>query len=115
MYLLLRAAKVLAVALLFAGSIGAVFARDLEERRRFAYHLAGPGFGAAWMLGFALALNQSASFLSTWVLGGLVLSLFSIQVVLYSVGREGRRGVGTAALVLLPLAGTVTLMIFKPT
>ena len=48
MELLLHFAKILAVAVLFAGTLGAFVARDLRDRRRlFAYALAGPGFGAS--------------------------------------------------------------------
>jgi hypothetical protein len=114
MYALLRFLKILAVASLFAGSIGAVLARELEDRRRFAYALAGPGFGACLALGFILSWSMSLPVVTTWVLSAIALSFFSIQVVLFAVGKEGRRTWLTAALILLPLVGTVALMIWKP-
>jgi hypothetical protein len=113
-YALLRFLKILAVASLFAGSIGAVFARELEDRRRFAYALAGPSFGACLVLGFILSWSMSLPVVTTWVLSAIALSFFSIQVVLFSVGKEGRRNVVTALLILVPLIATVALMIWKP-
>jgi hypothetical protein len=112
--LLLRFAKVLAVAALFAGTTGAFLARDLRDRRVFAFVLAGPGFGLAWACGFGLAASMELPLLSTWALGAMVLSLFSLQVVLYGVGKEGRRGPIAAALALVPLVGTVALMVWRP-
>ncbi len=106
--------KLLSVGALFAGSVGAIVARDLSDRRRFAYALAGPGFGAAWACGFGLTALTSQSLLSTWAIGSMALSLLSLQAVLWSVGKEGRRGAGAAAFVVLPLAGTVALMVWRP-
>lgn len=114
LYALLRFAKVLAVAALFTGSIGAVFARDLADRRRFAYWFAGPGFGASWAAGFALAAVTQVSLLSAWILVAFALSLFALNMVLYAVGSEGRRGTVTALLVVLPLIATVGLMVWRP-
>ncbi len=114
MYELLRFLKILAVAALFTGSIGAVVARDIDDRRRFAYALAGPGFGACFVLGFILSWSLSLPVVTTWVLSAIALSFFSIQVVLFSVGKEGRRTWITATLILVPLVATVALMIWKP-
>ncbi len=114
LYLALHFVKVIAVALLFTGSIGAVLARDIDDRRRFAYAIAGPGFGLSWIVGFVLAGTVPFSLLSTWILGGLALSFFSLQVVLYAVGKEGRRTPLTATLILAPLVATAARMVFKP-
>jgi hypothetical protein len=112
--LLLRFIKVLAVAALFSGTVGALVARDLADRRRFAYAVAGPGFGLTWACGFGLAAYEEIPILSTWILGALALSLLSLQVVLYAVGKEGRRTPLTAAMALLPLVATVALMVWRP-
>ena len=114
MLLLLRFLKVLAVALLFTGSIGAVLTRDFADRQRFAYALAGPGFGLTWTVGFALAWLTNVSFLSWWILGALALSFVSLQGVLYVAGKDGRRGVAPAIVILAPLVATVALMIWRP-
>jgi hypothetical protein len=112
--LLLRFAKVLAVATLLAGTLGAFIARDLRDRRLFAYALAGPGFGAAWACGFCLAGAMEISLLSSWILGAMVLSFFSLQVVLFAVGKEGRRNLTVGSFALAPLVATVALMVWKP-
>ncbi len=111
---LLRFAKILAVATLFAGTVGALLPRDLRDRRVAAYALAGPGFGLTWACGFGLTASMEVPLLSTWILGAMVLSFFSLQVVLYAVGKEGRRSPVVAALALAPLVGAVALMIWKP-
>jgi hypothetical protein len=45
---------------------------------------------------------------------GIGLSLFSLQVVLYAVGKDGRRGPIAAALAITPLVGTAALMVWRP-
>jgi hypothetical protein len=112
--LLLKFIKVLSVAALFSGTVGALWTRDLGDRRRFAYALAGPGFGVTWLCGFGLAAYEEVPILSGWILGAMALSLLSLQVVLYAVGKDGRRTVGTALVALLPLAATVALMVWRP-
>jgi hypothetical protein len=112
LYAWLKIAKVLGVALLFAGTIGAFLPRDLADRRRAAYALAAPGFGVTWAAGFGLAAVTSTSLMSGWVLSGIVLSLFALQVVLYGVGKDGRRR--AAALAIAPLVVTAALMVLRP-
>lgn len=114
MILLLRFLKLLAVAGLFTGSVGAVLARDLRDRRVFAYAVAGPSFGAAWGCGFGLVAQEDVALLQPWILGGIALSFFSLQAVLFAVGKDGRRGVGTAIAILAPLVATVALMVWQP-
>jgi hypothetical protein len=111
---LLRVIKLLAVAALFSGTIGAFVPRDLGDRRVFAYGIAGPAFGAAWLAGFCLGGIEELPLLSTWVLTGMACSFFSLQVVLYAVGKDGRRTPGTAATALLPLVATVAVMVYRP-
>lgn len=106
--------KLLGVAMLFTGTTGAMLARDLEDRRRFAYWLAGPGFALTWLLGFALAGFLGVSITVMFIVLALPISLFSLQVVLFAVGREGRRTPLTAALALLPLLATLALMVWRP-
>ena len=114
LYPLLRFLKVLAVAACFAGTIGAFVPRDLRERRIFGYGIAGPGIGAAWACGFGLAGVTASSLLEWWVLASLALSFFSLQVVLFAVGKDGRRSAWVAALALAPLVTTVGLMVWRP-
>ena len=112
-YELLKVLKVLGVAALFTGSIGAVLPRALDDRRRFAYFVAGPGFAVTWIAGFFLAMIQQLQLISWWILTAMLLSLFSIQLVLFSVGVEGRRNGTVAALIVLPLVGCVTAMVLR--
>jgi hypothetical protein len=111
---LVRVLKLLSVATLFTGTVGAFVARDITDRQRFAYALAGPGFGLSWALGFALAGLEELPVLSTWVMSAMALSLLSLQVVLYAVGRDGRRTPLAAALAIAPLAATIALMVYRP-
>jgi hypothetical protein len=114
MVLLLRFLKLLAVAGVFVGSVGAVVPRDLEDRRRFAYAIAGPSYGLAWLCGFGLVAQEEQPFLQLWILGGLALSFFSLQAVLFAVGKAERRGPGVAVAILAPLVATVALMVWRP-
>jgi hypothetical protein len=110
----LRLLKILAVASLFAGTIGAFLPRELEDRRRAALWLAAPGLLTAYGAGFALASVASHSLLSSWILASLVLSLFSLQVVLFAVAKEGRRTSVIFGLAIVPLLVTAALMVFRP-
>ena len=87
---LLRFAKLLSVALLFAGSLGATMGDTLAARRRMALFVAAPSLLATWGLGIALASNLDETLLSTWVLASIALSLVAINVVLFAVAKEGR-------------------------
>jgi hypothetical protein len=113
LYESLKIAKLLSVALLFTGTIGAVLPRALEDRRRFAYWIAGPAFATTWLFGFLLAFMQQTALVTWWVITAIVLSLFSLQVVLFSVGVEGRRNGTVATLAVLPLVGCVAVMVMR--
>lgn len=110
----LRLIKQLAVAALVAGTVGAFLPRALEDRQRAAYVLAGPGFGLSWVCGFLMVFAQQRSLLSGWLLGAMVVSVFSLNVVLWGVGKEGRRGPIAAALGIGSLAVTIALMVLRP-
>ncbi len=112
-YELLKILKMLGVAALFSGTIGALLPRSLDDRRRAAYLLAGPGFGITWIGGFGIAIVQQLPLVSWWSVTAIVLSLFSIQVVLFSVGVEGRRNGLVAALAITPLVGCVVAMVLR--
>jgi hypothetical protein len=112
--LLLRFVKWMAVLALVTGSVGSVLPSNLTDRRRFAFWLAGPGFGLTWLSGFALVAYTGVSALSWWILGGAALSIVSINAVLYAVGREGRRNSITALLAIAPLVVIVALMVWRP-
>ena len=112
--LVLKFLKILSVATLFTGSIGAVLPRDHDDRRRFAHWIAGPAWLMTWGSGILLAWLQGVSLLSTWILGAFALTLVSQNAVLYVAGKEGRRSIGAALFILVPLIATVALMVWKP-
>jgi hypothetical protein len=115
--LALRFFKLVSVVLLFSGSLGAVMASDLADRRRFALRMGVPGLCLSWAFGFALVYQTSASLLTTWVLGALFLSFVSLQGLIFIAARASqseRTGRGAAALVLLPLFSTLALMVWRP-
>jgi hypothetical protein len=110
---LLKIVKLLGVAMLFTGTIGSVLPHDLSDRRRFAYGLAGPGFAVTWIAGFGLAYFEQLALLSWWIVTAIVLSIVSLQVVLFAVGVEGRRSIGTAIAAIVPLIGCVAVMVMR--
>jgi hypothetical protein len=112
--LLLRFVKLAAAMLLAAGTIGAFLPDALADRKRAALFLAGPGFGLSWAMGFVLAWARGQSPISGWLLGSMVLSIFSLNVVLWATGKEGRRSAAAAALAIGTLIATLALMVWRP-
>jgi hypothetical protein len=110
----LRFAKLLAVLALASGTIGAFVPRDLEDRQRAAYWLAGPGFLVSWLFGVLVAWQVGTSLLEPWILATLATSVLSIHVVLWSTGTEGRRTPLAATLAVLSLLASLALMVWRP-
>ncbi|MCA9529901.1 MAG: hypothetical protein KC543_07175 [Myxococcales bacterium] len=114
MYALVLFAKYVSVIVFTVGCVGAIVPGPLERRRRFGYIWASLGLGACWVLGFLLVYFTATSLLSGWILWSLVLSVVSLQAVLYVVGAEGRLGWVSRSLVIAPLLGTIALMVLQP-
>ena len=112
--LVLRLVKMLAVGATFAGAVGAFLPEDLIARRRAVFWLGAPGIGGAWAFGFFLAAEQGVSLLQGYLIAAMVLSFFTLQVLLWTVAKEGRRSGLAASLALVPLVATVALMVFRP-
>lgn len=110
----LRLLKILGAMAFGAGTVGAFLPESLEDRQRAAYFVAGPGWGLSMALGFILTWARGISLLSGWVLASMVLSIFSINVVLFAVGVDGRRNKTTATLALGSLVTIVALMVYQP-
>ena len=112
----LRLLKFVGLGLLFAGTVSVVVPFDMPQatRRKLAFAVAGPGFLFTWAAGLLLAGLAGHSFLSTWILASLALSLLSIQGVIYAASREGRAGWGPSLVALGPLLATLALMIWRP-
>jgi hypothetical protein len=110
----LRFAKLLGVLVLATGTVAAVFpGLEGKVRKRFAYLVAGPGFGVTWIAGLLLVHWRGHSMLSTWVVGSLAGSLISLQGVLYAAGRE-RTSLTVASVALVPLVIVLALMVWRP-
>lgn len=116
LYLALRLLKLLSAGLFAAGTLGAALPAEmpLATRRRFLVLMAGPGFGLSWALGFVLAGVTRRSYLSSWVLISLPVSLLALHFALYAAGREGRTSGRAFAALLATLTGLFALMTFKP-
>ena len=112
-FLLVKFAKVCAASLYVTGSVGAVFAKSYEERKRFAYFLAGPGFALSWAFGILLTWQSGVELLSLWILGTAACSLLSLNGVLYIAGADGRRTKGSGLFVLMPLLLCLFFMVTK--
>ena len=110
----LRFVKLLAVMALVAGTVGTVFpAISVQSRRRFAYGLVGPAFGATWGAGILLTFAREHSLLAPWIVGALLATFISLNGVLYAAGR-GRTSWVVAAVALVPLVVTLALMVWRP-
>lgn len=112
----LRLVKFIGIGLLFAGTVSVVlpFEMPLATRRKLAFSLVAPGFFVTWGAGLALAGLAGHSLLSSWILGSFALSILSVQGVIYAAAREGRAGIGASLVALLPLLGTLVLMVWRP-
>jgi len=106
--------KLLAVIGLFVGTSGVFFADDHQRQQRAAFWLAGPSLGVTWVLGFVLAWARNISTLTPWIVGAMLLSLISINAVLYTAGKPGRVTKTTTLVAIVPLILSVALMIYRP-
>lgn len=111
--LVLRFLKLVGVLALAAGTLGAFVPTSLEDRQRFAYAVAGPAFGVTWTLGFVMAWGAGVSLLSSWILIAATASMISINVVLWAVGKDGRRGAKSAMLASTFLLVALASMVWK--
>ncbi len=109
-----RVVKWVGVLLFAAGVLGGVMARDVEDRRRAVYAAATPGFIVAWVAGWNLLREAGVSMGSAWVSAGLVLSLVTLQAVVWGVERAGRPRVLVTAVALGSLLANVALMTARP-
>lgn len=112
--LALRFVKLLAVAALAAGTLGAFFPRALDDRKRAAYWLAAPGLAVAWGTGLAMALGRHISPTSTWIAGTAIASTIAVNVVLWSVAKDGRRSWIAGGASVTGFLVAIALMVFRP-
>jgi hypothetical protein len=112
--IVLRIGKLLGVLAFFAGAVGATCSRDFEDRQRFAYRLAAPGFFLLWGFGVGLSQVSKISLLSAWLLVGAFCSLVIINAVLYAAGKPDRATRGARLFALAPFAVALVLMVWRP-
>lgn len=112
--LTLRFLKLCFAALFSAGVLGTIVSDDLATRKRSAFVLASLGFGGSWAIGFVLTPSTGASYLSTFVLGGMVTSMTALHIALYRAGKDGRGGRVSAAIGVIALIATYALMGYRP-
>ena len=112
--LFVRYVKLLAVLALAGGTTGAFVPRALSERRWCAYAIAAPGFAVVWGTGLAMALGTGVSPVTPWIAGAAIGSTIAMNVVLWSVARDGRRTWAAAATSVFGLAIALALMVWKP-
>ncbi|HLV20855.1 MAG TPA: hypothetical protein VKZ49_08230 [Polyangiaceae bacterium] len=110
-YFLVRFAKFVAVAVLFTGTIGTLFAKEQPERDRFALGLALPGWVLTSGIGIGLASVTGTSLLAGWILSAMGLSTASILLLLFYGSR--RRGVLPVVVCLAPLLASLAMMVFR--
>ncbi|WP_394834861.1 hypothetical protein LVJ94_51025 [Pendulispora rubella] len=110
-FLFLKFAGVLAYA---GGLAGAFLASEMPARKRAVHAIASPGLVLTWVAGSIMASQLGVRMTELWILGGLLLSFFSLLGLIYSVSRD-RRTPAAFSVVALPLLTVLALMVFRPT
>lgn len=113
-WMVLRFCKWVGVLLFTAGVAGAVLPTSFADRQAAVYRLATPGFVLTWLSGYGLLREASVSMGSAWVGAGLLLSLATLQAIVWGVEREDRGRGAVGALALLGLLTTVGVMVERP-
>lgn len=113
-WMALRLAKWVGLMTFSAGVAGAVLPSSWEDRQRAVYQLATPGFVLTWMAGYGLMRSTSVSMGSPWISGTLLLSLVTLQAIVWGVERPDRRRGVVAVVALGGLLGSTALMVARP-
>ena len=111
---LLKIGKLLGVLAFFTGAVGATCCASYEDRQRFAYRLAAPGFFLLWGFGVGLSQVSHISLLSGWLLLSALCSLIIVNAVLYAAGKPDRATTGARIFALAPFVVALVLMVWRP-
>ncbi len=112
-YLPLLVLKFTAVLAYAGGLIGRFVANDVAGQKRAVHAIASPALVVVWGAGYVLGALLGVPLTELWLMGGLVLSLVSLLVLIYSVARPVRLGPAFLAAAV-PLVLVLVLMVYRP-
>jgi hypothetical protein len=111
LFLIVKFAGVIAYAAGFAGC----FLCDADPGRKRAVHtVASPALVLIWVSGYGACVQADIALTEIWILGSIVLSLFSLMALIHSASR-GTRGWRAISLAGAPLLAVIVLMVLRPT
>lgn len=110
----LRFLKLIGTMCFAAGVLSAMFPMAHPTRARLIYVLGGAGFLISWAAGFIYAPLIGYPLTQSWVLGSMVSSVFTLNVLLYLAGKAERYGVKPCVLATAGFLVTVALMVWRP-
>lgn len=112
-YLPLLVLKFAAV-LTYAAGLGARFvASDLPLQKRAVHTIASPALVLVWATGYGLSALLGVPLTELWLVGGLLFSLVSLLVLIYSVSRPMKTATAFV-LAVLPLLLVLLFMVYRP-
>ncbi len=114
LYVVLKLLKWIGVLAFTAGVAGAVLPHALADRRRAAHWLATPGIVLMWMGGYGLTREAGISMGSAWVAGAMLLSLVTLQAVVWGVERAERGRALVGGVAVITLLASLVLMVARP-
>ncbi len=117
-FLLVRMLKHVTTAWFVGASVGSLQLSDTEQRRRWAYFAAVPGFLALWWCGYVLLRMSGFSMRDPWILLGALGSLLTLWSVLWSAETADletfqRRRYWALALAVVGLLIAYAAMVLK--
>lgn len=110
----LKFVKLLAVSGFAAGTLGAFMSRDWQDRKRYAFGVAGPAFGLTWLSGILMAVGNAVSLFALWILIAAASSFISLQIALFCAAKEERNSIRAGVIAHLLLVAAVAAMLWRP-
>ena len=109
-----RIIKLLAVAALAAGSLGAGFAAEQRDRLAAAFWVATPAFLVTWIAGFAMAKAGGHSLGAPWIALAMATSLMGFHHAILACRKSGRRAPFAGLTAGWVTASIVAMVIRQP-
>ncbi len=113
-YPLVQYAQYLGVLIFAGGALATVAASDLKIRQRAAYFAAAPGFLMAWGGGHIATDYLEHELFDIWHVLAFLSLVASMNIVHWSVAKEGRKSGVVSVSIALTLCAAVVLATFKP-